>query len=263
MKKIMFFDIDGTLIPEDGSHEVPESTVRALALAKAAGNLLFVNTGRPAVNVGDDVRSLGFDGYIYGCGTNIECDGKEIFYSTVEKRICTDTALMIRKCAASPMYERRDCVLFDFRARMLPMITDIRQSFAAQGKNVDKSVDDSDFSFDKFIICFDEKTDLDTLRPYIEQNFSWIDRGGGFAELVPYACSKATGIDRVLAYYGIDKADSYAIGDSLNDLPMLSAAGTSIAMGNGKMLIPYADHVTDDIYADGIYNALEKFGFFG
>ena len=67
----------------------------------------------------------------------------------------------------------------------------------------------------------------------------------------------------MLAYYGIDKADSYAIGDSLNDLPMLSAAGTSIAMGNGKMLIPYADHVTDDIYADGIYNALEKFGFFG
>ena len=65
--KIMFFDIDGTLIPEDGDHKIPESAVRALRLAREAGNLLFINTGRPVFNVGRELRCLGFDGFVCGC----------------------------------------------------------------------------------------------------------------------------------------------------------------------------------------------------
>ena len=56
MPKIMFFDIDGTLMEDSASHFVPESTVKALQLARKAGNLLYVNTGRPLVNVDADVR---------------------------------------------------------------------------------------------------------------------------------------------------------------------------------------------------------------
>ena len=79
-RKIMFFDIDGTLMEDSASHFVPESTVTALRKAREAGNLLFVNTGRPVINVDADVRVLGFDGYICGCGTYIEIGGKEVFY---------------------------------------------------------------------------------------------------------------------------------------------------------------------------------------
>ena len=60
----------------------------------------------------------------------------------------------------------------------------------------------------------------------------------------------------------MEKSQAYAIGDSLNDLPMFSAVSTSISMGNGDKLKPYADYVTDDISEDGIYNAMKKFGFF-
>ena len=262
-RKIMFFDIDGTLIPELPGAEVPGSTLRALELARSAGNLLFVNTGRPAANVDEDVRSLGFDGYIFGCGTHIEIGGREIYYKTVDKALCRSTVKLLRECNAVPMFERRDGVFFDFGMREMPMINDIRTGFAAQGKNVDRSVDDEDFSFDKFIICYDEESDASRLRPEIEKNFDWIHRGEGFAEIVPHGCTKATGIEAVLGHYGIEKRDAYAIGDSLNDLPMFAAAGTSIAMGNGKMLIPYADYVTADIMQDGIYKAMEHFGFFG
>ena len=259
--KIMFFDIDGTLIPEVPGAGVPESTLRALELARKAGNLLYINTGRPAANVDGDVRSLGFDGYVFGCGTHIECGGREIFYRPVDKPLCLETVRLLRECDAVPMFERRDGVFFDFGMRSLPMIDGIRAGFAAQGKNVDRSTEDEDFSFDKFIIIYDGSSDTDRLRPAIEENFFWIDRGEGFAEIVPKGCSKATGIERVLEYHGLDRADAYAVGDSLNDLPMFGAAGTSIAMGNGERLIPYADYVTDDIMRDGIYKAMEHFGF--
>ncbi|SDB52591.1 hypothetical protein SAMN02910317_02721 [Ruminococcaceae bacterium FB2012] len=260
--KIMFFDIDGTLIPELPGAKVPQSTLRALKLAREAGNLLFVNTGRPAVNVGEDVRSLGFDGYIFGCGTHIEAGGRELFYKTVDKPLCLSTAALLRECNAVPMFERRDGVFFDFSMRSMPMIDGIRASFAAEGKNVDRSAADADFSFDKFIICYDAESDISRLRPILERDFSWIHRGEGFAEIVPLGCSKATGIEAVLSRYGLDRRDAYAVGDSLNDLPMFSAVGTSIAMGNGRDLIPHADYVTADILDDGIFKAMERFGFF-
>ncbi|MBR6102962.1 MAG: HAD-IIB family hydrolase [Ruminococcus sp.] len=263
MKKIMFFDIDGTLVPENGEQRVPDSARKALELSRRAGNLLFINTGRPAMNVGRVVRKLGFDGYVMGCGTHIEYEGRELLYHTVDPALCRKTVALLRKCNAVPMFERRDCVLFDFTMRELPMIRDIRRGFAAEGKDVDRSTADADFSFDKFIINYDAESDIASLRPALEKNFFWIDRGEGFAEIVPKPYSKATGIELVLSHCGVPKENAFAIGDSLNDLPMFSAVGTSIAMGNGKMLIPYADYVTDDIMQDGIYNALSHFGFFG
>ena len=99
----MFFDIDGTLMEDSPSHFVPAGTPEALRRAREAGNLLFVNTGRPVINVDADVRILGFDGYICGCGTYIECGGKELFYATNPPALCRRTAALIRECGASPL----------------------------------------------------------------------------------------------------------------------------------------------------------------
>ena len=146
MRKIMFFDIDGTLIPEEEGAAVPQSTRTALVRAREAGNLLYVNTGRPAVNVNEDVRELGFDGYVFGCGTHIVCGEREIYYSTVDRSLCRETVSLLRLCDAVPMFEQRDGVFFDFEMRSLPMIDGIRRGFAAQGKNVDRSAEDEDLN---------------------------------------------------------------------------------------------------------------------
>ena len=82
------------------------------------------------------------------------------------------------------------------------------------------------------------------------------------AKMAQKGYSKKTGMDFVLNYHGLPKENAFAIGDSLNDLPMFEGAGTSIAMGNGEKLIPYADYVTADLWHDGIYQAMEHFGFF-
>ena len=262
MKKIMFFDIDGTLMEDSSSHFVPESTVKALQLAKKAGHLLYVNTGRPVINVDADVRILGFDGYICGCGSYIECDNQELFYHTNPKSVCMEMVELIRKTNCSPLFERRNAFFFDPKARELPFVIEIRDTFRMQEKNVWRSTEDEDFSFDKFVIAYDEKSDLNTFKKGIAPYFTFIDRGYGFAEMAQKGYSKKTGMDFVLNYHGLTKENAFAIGDSLNDLPMFEGAGTSIAMGNGEKLIPYADYVTADLWHDGIYQAMEHFGFF-
>ena len=78
-RKILFFDIDGTLTSEiDGS--IPESAVYAIRAARANGNLMFINTGRCFQNVEQRFRDVGFDGFVCGCGTDIYCDGAEILH---------------------------------------------------------------------------------------------------------------------------------------------------------------------------------------
>lgn len=262
MRKIMFFDIDGTLMEDSSSHYVPESTIKALQLAKKAGHLLYVNTGRPVINVDEDVRTLGFHGYICGCGSYIEIENQEVFYHTNSKKICLQMAQLVRDCKASPLYERRDAFYFDNKAIQLPFIQEIRNTFRMQEKNIWRSVQDEDFSFDKFVIAYDKNTDLEKFKAGISPYFDFIDRGYGFAEMAQKNYSKQTGIAYILDYYNIDKSNAYAIGDSLNDLPMFAGVGTSIAMGNGEKLIPYADYVTADLWHDGIYQALEYFDFF-
>lgn len=258
----MFFDIDGTLMEDSPTHFVPASTPAALKRAREAGHLLYVNTGRPVVNVDADVRVLGFDGYICGCGTYIECGGEELFYATNPPELCREIVRLNRACNASPLYERRDTVFFDPEARVLPYLAELREDFRTQGKNISRTVDEADFSFDKFVIVYDQQTDLDRFRAGIAPYFTFIDRGWGFAEMVPLQYSKKTGIDFVLKHHGLRREDAYAIGDSLNDLPMFEGCGTSVAMGNGEKLIPHADYVTADLWHDGIAQALEHFGFF-
>ncbi len=261
-RKILFFDIDGTLMEDGPSHFVPDSTFRALELARQAGHLLFVNTGRPVMNVDDDVRVMGFDGYICGCGTYIEIGGKELFYRTNPKEVCEKMVQVIRDTDCAPLFERRDAVFFDDLARDLPVVREIRETFQLQEKNVWRSVEDPDFGFDKFVIAYDEHTDLDTFKAETAPYFDYIDRGWGFGEMAPRGFSKRTGMEYVLKHYGMQRKDAYAIGDSLNDLPMFEGAGTGIAMGNGEKLIPHADYVTTDLWHDGIWNAMEHFGFF-
>lgn len=68
-QKIIFFDIDGTLVPDGDSGTVPESTKEAIKKVRENGHLTFINTGRTFINVNPNIKELGFDGYLCGCGT--------------------------------------------------------------------------------------------------------------------------------------------------------------------------------------------------
>lgn len=263
MRKIAFFDIDGTLTSEiDGS--IPESAVTAIQNARARGNLMFLNTGRCFQNVEQRFRNVGFDGYVCGCGTNIYCSDKEVFYVSQNHDITMQILEAARSADVDIAFESKKEVCFDL-TRPLHHPSAIRQYRAFVDRNYDMptNLEHPSFFCDKFVIWFERPEQLMMFRQVSDLYFDCIDRGGTFREFVPYGYTKATGIQFVLDYYGIDKNNAFAFGDSNNDLPMLSYLPNSIAMGNSspRSLFEQVSYVTANASANGIKLALEHFHF--
>ncbi len=262
-RKIAFFDIDGTLTSEtDGS--VPEDAAAAIAQARANGHLMFINTGRCFQNVEPRFRDIGWDGYVCGCGTNIYCDGRDVLYvSQPHDRIMRilDTA---RHTDVDILFESRAQVAFDL-TRPLHHPRAVRQYriFVEHRYHMPEELENPNFFADKFVIWYQEEAQLTAFRRISDQWFDCIDRGGTFREFVPKGYSKASGIGFVLNHYGLALEDACALGDSNNDLPMLSFVPHSIAMGNADpaSLFEQVEYVTAKASQGGVRQALAHYHF--
>ena len=79
-------------------------------------------------------------------------------------------------------------------------------------------------------------------------------------EIMPANVSKGTGLRDLAQRLGIRPENILAIGDQLNDLPMLAYAGISVAMGNAAQAVKDAAlHVTAANIEDGVEKAIRKF----
>lgn len=262
MRKIAFFDIDGTLTSEiDGS--IPLSAVSAIQNARANGHLMFINTGRCFQNVEKRFRDIGFDGYVCGCGTNIYCDGQEIFHVSQTHEVTMKLLNAARTINIDILFESKKELAFDLSRPFIH--PDIRNEYhACLRKNyiMPTDLENPAFFCDKFVIWFQTPEQLKAFRQVSDQYFDCIDRSGNFREFIPHGYSKATGIQAVLDYYNMEKNDAFAFGDSNNDLAMLTYLPNSIAMGNASpvSLFDRVSYVTTKASENGIENALKHLG---
>ncbi len=76
---------------------------------------------------------------------------------------------------------------------------------------------------------------------------------GTMCEVLRHDASKWSGILHLAALWGVDPAQICAVGDDMNDVPMLRGAGLGVAMGHAPAVVrAAADHVTADHDNDGV-----------
>ena len=108
--KIMFFDIDGTILSET-THTIPKSTVEGLQKAKEQGHLIFINTGRPFSSIDECIKELDPDGYVCGCGTYIRYHDEVLFSKTLSQERCFEVRDLIRKMSKVFLKEKIPFIL--------------------------------------------------------------------------------------------------------------------------------------------------------
>ncbi|NLM85921.1 MAG: HAD family phosphatase [Clostridiales bacterium] len=79
-------------------------------------------------------------------------------------------------------------------------------------------------------------------------------------EVMPVEADKGKGLKALAEHFGITREQTMSLGDQLNDLPMIKAAGFGVAMGNAVPDVQqHADAVTDSNNDDGVAKAIMKY----
>lgn len=258
MKRAIFFDIDGTLV-QSGHKTVPDSTLLALQKAKEGGHLLYINTGRTLAELNDYHFSLPFDGYICGCGTLIYEHGKKTFKkglsSTLQKSILEDV-----KQYHLPFALEGDEYIYFPDKDIPPELEHLFHYFKKAMPERVTSPAKHPVDFSKLVLFLTNDSNLPAFQEKYKQELDFIKRDSTFYEVIPKNHSKATGIQKILDAHQMSLDQAIAIGDSSNDISMLSYVPHSVAMGNSdQALFDLVDFITTDIDDDGIYHALEHY----
>ena len=259
MCKYVFFDIDGTLWDEN--MVVPESTKLAVRLLQENGHKAFVCTGRAMGNVNDpQFDEIGFDGFVAACGNYVEMDGKILYERNMSYEDVKAIYDVSRECNLPIIYEGTKYQWMD------------REGFEGDSyiayivenlKDAARFLDEcelEEIEANKFSALINGQTNYPAVEAALSDRFDFMNHGDGIIEAVPKGTSKATGITWLCEHLNIPIEDTYALGDSINDLEMLSLVGHSIAMGNAsQMAKDAAEYVTSHIHEDGVLNALKHY----
>ena len=257
---VVFFDIDGTLWDEN--MVVPESTKIAIKQLQENGHKAFVCTGRAMGNVNDpQFDEIGFDGFVAACGNHVEMDGNILYERNMS-------------------YEEVKAIYDESRKHNMPIIYEgtqyqwlDREGFDGDSyidyiveklKDVAVYLDEcelDDIHANKFSALVKENTNYEAIKEALKDKFDFLEHGEGIIEAVPTGTSKATGIEWFCNYLGVAIEETYALGDSINDIEMLQFVGHSIAMGNASQVAKdAAEYITTNIHENGVLNALKHYG---
>ena len=257
MSKAVFFDIDGTLWDEH--MQIPDSTRLAIRELRAAGNYAFLCSGRSRANIrSEKLLELGFDGIIAACGTHIECGDELLYEYLLTDEQVAHVMRVIEENRLAVVFEGPRYIYVEEGEFMEdPYVIYLRKEL---GDDLRVVTGTEHFEINK-ISAILNGAGIDKVTADFGEEFQIVVHNHQLIEIMPAGHTKATGIEQVCRHLGIEKADTYAFGDSANDIEMLSFVGHGIAMGNGAAVAKEAaEYVTTHIREDGIRNGLIHYG---
>ena len=274
MRKIVFLDVDGTLINYEA--KLPASAAKAVDQARANGHKVYICTGCSKAEI--EQRNLcELDGMIGGNGAYVEDNGKVVMHQGLSREDvkhivdwCNERHLGFYLEANSGMY-CNDYMLEQGPETMVKY---------AQGKGADLSkAKESAYQFINSFIhlqgedlyrddvnkisfilsSYQDHLDSKTEFPDLVAN-TWGGKGemALYGDLGPTGITKKHAIEVLLDYLGESRENTISFGDAKIDLSMFELCAYNVAMGNGGPEIKEAaDYITDDVDNDGLYKAFQ------
>lgn len=264
---VLFFDVDGTLTsfdPDDMTDKdfsavrPSQTAIEAFHRLHDAGHKAFICTGRPLWLIADGLRALNPAGIVAMAGATLEVEGRVVNEDCFDEDVIEELAHRIAAAGGEALFETNGATY-----SLEPV--GVEQSFLL-GADVVHGVDqmrvDGRLRVGKVCINARDLACVANDDGFIDCEFELCNTGGQNRELSPKGIDKGVGVARALAYLGREgNARTFGFGDSGNDLGMLAAVETAVAMGNAMPEVKaVADYVTDDVAHDGTVTAMQHFG---
>ena len=263
MKYPLFLsDFDGTLVRADGT--ISQGNIRAIAEYRRRGGIFAVVTGRMLRSIRPRLKELGLkDGLVVAyqgamiadiaTGALLKNDGFSAAAAEKVLRFLEGEDLHIHIYVDDVLYSNRD----DEYLRMYEQVCGVKgiavdeplSAFAAHAKGPVNKV--------LAMVASEEKAALIArMREALGEAYYVTASAEFLVEAVPAGVSKAGAVRFLAEHYGIPAARVAAIGDQLNDLPMILAAGGRFAVGNAQEELKRVAAVVSSCEEDGVAEAL-------
>lgn len=246
--KIIFFDIDGTMIDMQ-KKVVSEKMLEALRRLQQNGIKICMATGRSPVTL-PRFEDIEFDAYLTFNGSYCYCGKDTIFSNPIPKedvKKIIENAAGIGRSVSLAAKDRlaangADQDLIDYYA------------FIKLGVEKSEAFDDVAEKDVYQIMCGGRKEEYAALLEGVSgaKITAWWDRA---VDIIPSAGGKGVGVQKILEYFGFGREQAMAFGDGNNDIEMIETVGHGVAMENAsKELKAVADDVCGHVADDGIYH---------
>ncbi len=264
---MIFFDVDGTIFRyEDGIRPLIR---QGIAAVRQRGCRVVINTGRARGMLPESLNERDFDGFITGSGSRVEYEGRVLFEQEIQEEIILrllkekaryaftleteDFAYMTGKMAElqSHIHASADSQLLKFRGNKYVV-----------GNTIGRYC--PDIPVGKICFMAETRQEADQITALLGKDFFIVtehQKGILYGEAVPQNCGKGNAVLRLCKALSLPPENTIAFGDGQNDLDMLKAAGTGVAMGNGAENVKAeAAFVCPSIGEDGVYHGLVLLG---
>lgn len=259
--KLMLSDMDGTLLLPD--HTLSPGVIAAVAQLQKAGVHFSLASARPPKAMRKQVEQLGIDvpTMAFNGGNLCDVDG------TVLQRHCVEPAAVhtaLKLFAEQPvtiwvfaddhwLARDRSGAYFDTELHALGYGPTLVEDFAPYLERIDKIV----ATTDDFQLLIDLEKQL---LPLIEGQALASRSQQYYLDVTALAANKGDALASLAEYLHIPLAQTAAIGDGANDVPMFKRAGFAVAMGQAHPDVQrQADAVTDSNADDGVVRAIQEF----
>ncbi|MBU8853271.1 MULTISPECIES: Cof-type HAD-IIB family hydrolase [Priestia] len=234
--KLIALDMDGTLL--NNQQEVSEENRAAIAKAQEQGVHVVLSTGRSLLTCREYAQSLQLSSYL------ITVNGSEIWDESGQ--------LVERKLIEASHIEKMWNLTQEHKLNFWAVTTD----------KVWRDEFPEDIASQEWL-KFGYDIPDDALREEVLKQIAGIsdfeisNSSLTNLEINALGINKAKGIMTVCERLGISMDEVIAMGDSLNDMAMIEAAGCGIAMGNAQEAVKEAaDWVTDTNVNNGVAKAI-------
>ncbi len=265
--RLLALDIDGTLV--NSQHELTDAVRAAIWRAKSAGMQVAIATGRRYSRALPLVEPLGLHLPLITASGALIKDPQghaTLFRARFAEGVLP--ALLARVEAAG-----RDAVLytdsfaegFDYYHGPQPPREPMLEEFLRMNPGCGRAWPELTTSpppevFGGFAMgqrqpMLELAADLEArLGPWLYVHVLRSPRyAGHMCEIAPIGCTKWSGVRRLARQFGIRDDEICAVGDDVNDIPMIQGAGLGVAMGNATDDVKaHADRIAPSHDSDGL-----------